>query len=144
VERSTRISLPDIGEFNPITARPTSALHFVDTEMLGWWLAERQLPNGGLKGRPEKLEDVCYSWWVLSSLSMLGKGHWIDGEKLKAFILSAQDEEGGIADRPGDAVDVFHTLFGICGLSMLGYPDLESVNPKYCMPSSVIERLKLQ
>ena len=30
----------------------------VDQQMLGWWLAERQLPNGGLNGRPEKLEDV--------------------------------------------------------------------------------------
>lgn len=26
--------------------------------MLGWWLAERQLPCGGLNGRPEKKEDV--------------------------------------------------------------------------------------
>ena len=30
----------------------------VDVDTLGWWLAERQLPNGGLNGRPEKLEDV--------------------------------------------------------------------------------------
>lgn len=30
----------------------------VDDDTLGWWLAERQLPNGGLNGRPEKLEDV--------------------------------------------------------------------------------------
>ena len=30
----------------------------VDADNLGWWLAERQLPNGGLNGRPEKLEDV--------------------------------------------------------------------------------------
>jgi Prenyltransferase and squalene oxidase repeat len=30
----------------------------VDAETLAWWLAERQLPNGGLNGRPEKLEDV--------------------------------------------------------------------------------------
>jgi len=30
----------------------------VDDQTLGWWLAERQLPNGGLNGRPEKLEDV--------------------------------------------------------------------------------------
>lgn len=33
----------------------------VDQETLGWWLAERQLPNGGLNGRPEKLEDVSDS-----------------------------------------------------------------------------------
>jgi prenyltransferase beta subunit len=31
----------------------------VDQQTLGWWLAERQLPNGGLNGRPEKLADVC-------------------------------------------------------------------------------------
>jgi len=33
-------------------------LDVVDVDTLGWWLAERQLPNGGLNGRPEKLEDV--------------------------------------------------------------------------------------
>jgi geranylgeranyl transferase type-2 subunit beta len=33
-------------------------LHEIDHDLLGWWLAERQLPNGGLNGRPEKLEDV--------------------------------------------------------------------------------------
>lgn len=54
------------------------------------WLSERQLPGGGLNGRPQKLEDVCYSWWVLSSLSILKKLDWIDGEKLRRFILSAQ------------------------------------------------------
>jgi geranylgeranyl transferase type-2 subunit beta len=37
----------------------------VDIDMLGWWLAERQLPNGGLNGRPEKLEDVRPSALVL-------------------------------------------------------------------------------
>ena len=79
----------------------------VDTQMLAWWLAERQLPNGSLNGRPEKLEDVgifhllwflqilkctqvCYSFWVLSSLSILNKLSWIDSDKLTAFILSAQ------------------------------------------------------
>lgn len=30
----------------------------VDRDALGGWLSERQLPNGGLNGRPEKLEDV--------------------------------------------------------------------------------------
>jgi len=33
-------------------------LEEVDQQTLGWWLAERQLPNGGLNGRPEKLEDA--------------------------------------------------------------------------------------
>ena len=33
-------------------------LDVVDVDTLAWWLSERQLPSGGLNGRPEKLEDV--------------------------------------------------------------------------------------
>lgn len=105
-------------------------LDIVDRDRLAAWLSERQLPNGGLNGRPEKLEDVCYSWWVLSSISMLGKIHWINADKLIKFILKCQDpEQGGIADRPGDMVDVFHTVFGVAGLSLLGYSGLVEVDP---------------
>ena len=65
-------------------------LDLVDRDRLGAWLSERQLANGGLNGRPEKLEDVCYSWWVLSSLAMIGRLHWIDTSKLISFILRCQ------------------------------------------------------
>lgn len=50
-----------------------NALHHVDENLLGWWLSERQCDSGGLNGRPEKQADVCYSWWILSSLSILGR-----------------------------------------------------------------------
>ena len=65
-------------------------LDLVDVDRLGSWLSERQLPNGGLNGRPEKLEDVCYSWWVMSSMAMIKKLHWIDSSKLSQFILRCQ------------------------------------------------------
>ncbi|KAG6887370.1 hypothetical protein C0992_012596 [Termitomyces sp. T32_za158] len=120
-------------------------LDVIDEETLGWWLCERQLPNGGLNGRPEKLEDVCYSFWVLSAMAILDKIPWIDADKLTAFILSAQDlEAGGIADRPGDMADVFHTLFGVAGLSLLGYPGLQDLDPVYCMPADLIEKMGLR
>ncbi|KAJ9095355.1 hypothetical protein QFC19_007599 [Naganishia cerealis] len=120
-------------------------LDLVDTATLAWWISERQLPNGGLNGRPEKLEDVCYSWWNLSALSILGKLHWINREELIKFILNSQDpDKGGIADRPGDWVDVFHTNFGLAGLSLLGYSGLQDIDPVYCMPVKVIERLGLK
>jgi geranylgeranyl transferase type-2 subunit beta len=45
-------------------------LEEVDQEMLGWWLAERQLPNGGLNGRPEKLEDVRNPYLLRSYLKI--------------------------------------------------------------------------
>ncbi|XP_032726020.1 geranylgeranyl transferase type-2 subunit beta isoform X3 [Lontra canadensis] len=123
----------------------TSQLHQVNSDLLGWWLCERQLPSGGLNGRPEKLPDVCYSWWVLASLKIIGRLHWIDREKLRSFILACQDEEtGGFADRPGDMVDPFHTLFGIAGLSLLGEEQIKPVSPVFCMPEEVLRRVNVQ
>jgi prenyltransferase beta subunit len=49
------------------------ALSSVNQDLLGWWLSERQCDSGGLNGRPEKQPDVCYSWWILSTLSILGR-----------------------------------------------------------------------
>ena len=98
---------------------------------LGAWLSERQLEDsGGFNGRPMKLVDVCYAWWVGASLAMVGKRHWIDRDKLISFILKCQDaEEGGLADRPGDMVDVFHTHFAVAGLSLFGYEGVGEVDP---------------
>ncbi|KAF7273427.1 hypothetical protein GWI33_013868 [Rhynchophorus ferrugineus] len=123
----------------------TNRLDIVDQETLAWWLCERQLPSGGLNGRPEKLPDVCYSWWVLSSLTILGRLHWIDAEALKTFIFACQDTEtGGFADRPGDVADPFHTVFGLAALSLLGYESIQKVNPTYCMPQRIIDKLELK
>ena len=85
-------------------------------------LAERQTAGGGLNGRPQKLPDVCYSWWCLSALALLGRTHWLDRDALAHFILACQDPvAGGISDRPDDAADVYHTFFGGAGLSLLGW-----------------------
>lgn len=120
----------------------TGALHHVDKDLLGWWLCERQVKQGGLNGRPEKLPDVCYSWWVLSSLVMINRAHWINKEKLEGFILSCQDQErGGISDAPDDAVDVFHTFFGVAGLSFLEYPGIRPIDPAYALPVHVVDRI---
>ncbi|MBA0854736.1 hypothetical protein Goshw_004335 [Gossypium schwendimanii] len=120
----------------------TGSLHYVDKDLLGWWLCERQVKSGGLNGRPEKLPDVCYSWWVLSSLIMIDRVHWIDKEKLVKFILDCQDvENGGISDRPDDAVDVYHTYFGVAGLSLLNYPGLKAIDPAYALPVDVVNRI---
>lgn len=131
------------------------SIQYVDDELLGWWLCERQCDSGGLNGRPEKQADVCYSWWNIASLIMIGKLDWISKEKLIQFILDCQDlDDGGIADRPGNVADVFHTFFGICGLSMLGYfarekaahPEyarIRQVHPVYAIPVDAAEKLQL-
>lgn len=106
----------------------THSLHLVDADLLCWWLAERQCDSGGLNGRPEKQADVCYSWWILSSLSIMGRVEWIDITKLGEFIMRCQDDEdGGISDRPDNMADAFHTFFGIAGLSLSGLLHSEKV-----------------
>eukprot|EP01134_Creolimax_fragrantissima_P008510 CFRG8510T1 len=121
----------------------TKSLDHIDADLLGWWLAERQIPGGGLNGRPEKLPDVCYSWWVLASLKMIDRHHWINRERLSDFILQCQDlETGGFADRPGNMPDPFHTLFGLAGLRMLDKAnELDNIDHIYCLPARVMERL---
>lgn len=124
----------------------TQQLHRLDTEKLCWWLCQRQVPSGGLNGRPEKLPDVCYSWWVLASLTIMGRLHWISAEKLEQFILACQDNEtGGFSDRPGNLPDIFHTLFGLGAMSLLSSDDrLKQINPTYCMPQYIIEKHDLK
>jgi len=65
-------------------------LDLVNKDRLGAWLSERQIDYGGFNGRPEKLVDACYTWWVGSALAMIDRLHWIDGKKLATFVLQCQ------------------------------------------------------
>jgi geranylgeranyl transferase type-2 subunit beta len=113
----------------------TNQLNLINKFETGKWLAERQTHLGGFNGRPEKLPDVCYSWWVLSSMSMIGTESFFNKELLIKFILECQDEElGGIGDRPGNYHDVFHTFFGLCGLSLMKYEGLKMIDPTWAIP----------
>lgn len=110
------------------------------------WLSERQvLPSGGFNGRPEKLPDVCYSWWVLLCLAMLQKMHWVSLEKLEEFILDCQDlQKGGFSDRPDNQTDVFHTCFAIAALALM-YPEkynLKPIDPILCLPQDVADKVQ--
>lgn len=121
------------------------SLEAVDAELLGWWLAERQTRGGGLNGRPEKKPDVCYSWWILSSMYVLDKVAWIDSKALVAFILACQDtEDGGIADRPEDMADVYHTFFGLAALALLGDDRVQAIDPVYALPATTVSKLGLK
>eukprot|EP00924_Labyrinthula_sp_SR-Ha-C_P009329 snap_masked-scaffold_2-processed-gene-20.10-mRNA-1 protein AED:0.54 eAED:0.57 QI:0/-1/0/1/-1/1/1/0/358 len=113
-------------------------------ERLIFWLISRQTESGGFNGRQEKQPDVCYSWWVLATLEILGKTNYISGEKLKSFIIRCQDPTGGIADREENVGDVFHTFFALAALSVL---DPESgygtVDPALALPKDLLSALNI-
>jgi geranylgeranyl transferase type-2 subunit beta len=118
-----------------------NALEKIDKDGLGFWLSERQDPTGGFNGRPEKLPDVCYSWWVGAPIAIIGKQNWVDADKLEEFVLASQDpQDGGISDRPGNVADPFHTFLGVAGLSLFGKLDVPRMNPIYALPIEVVER----
>lgn len=104
------------------------------------FLALRQCASGGFNGRPEKLADVCYSWWVLSSLAILGGLSSIDAARLEGFVLACQSPKGGFADRPGNSPDVFHTFFALAALALLDAKKfgLEDVDPAFSLPKGIV------
>ena len=120
----------------------TSNTDLINSDNTSQWLAARQTHTGGFNGRPEKLPDVCYSWWVLSCLYILNKSTFIDQTLLTNFILECQDDDGGFADRPGNCQDVFHTFFGLAGLSLLGYEGLKKIDPIFAIVFEETQPLK--
>lgn len=96
------------------------------------FLMYRQLSSGGLCGRANKKEDVCYSFWAFSSMVMLG-AEYINLEKLREFILSCEDDTGGFSDRPGNEPDLYHLMFSLASLSLLGGNGLDSVDPGFAI-----------
>lgn len=59
------------------------------------------------------------------------------------FLLFKDAETGGFTDRPGDMVDLYHTLFGLAGLSLLGESSLKKINPVFCMPQFVLDKIQV-
>ena len=70
-----------------------------EPDSLCWWLAERQCDSGGLNGRPEKQADVCYSWWILSVLSIMDRVDWISGEVARGWLSSSMEPHQRWLDR---------------------------------------------
>lgn len=96
------------------------------------FLVYRQTKSGGLSGRVNKKEDVCYSFWTLSSMIML-ESEFIDIEKLREFIFSCEDENGGFSDRPGNSPDLYHLMFSLASLSLLGDKNLKEIEPGFAI-----------
>ncbi|SOV16709.1 geranylgeranyl transferase type2 beta subunit, putative [Plasmodium sp. gorilla clade G2] len=107
------------------------------------WLCERY-DNFGINGRVGKDHDVCYSWWVLSSLSSLNVnlGKVFNINIIINFILECQDKVNGGFSRIGQdeyninkkcmnyfknenlffkQTDQFHSFFSLCALSLIYY-----------------------
>ena len=97
-------------------------------ERMKRWLMMRQLD--GFQGRPNKLVDTCYSFWIGASMKILDVFHLADPDENRRYIMSTQEKlTGGFSKWPGSLADPFHSYFGVCGLSFLGQEGTLPVNP---------------
>ena len=81
------------------------------------WCVSRQI--SGMQGRPNKLEDTCYSYWIGGTLKILGCDHLLDNDALKEFVMGCQTDMGGFSKLiHGTYPDLLHSFYSMAWLSI--------------------------
>lgn len=100
-----------------------------DQQALIKWCVNGQ--GSGFFGRPNKVEDTCYSFWIGGTLKILGIYEMSCPEKNREFNLSCRSPIGGFGKHPGKSPDILHSYFGLCGLSLMGLDEgLAPLDPR--------------
>jgi len=105
------------------------------------WLANRQIM--GFQGRANKLQDTCYSFWIGSTLKILGTfDEVVNFSNTRSFTLSCQHKYGGFSKAQDAYPDVLHSYFSLCGLGYIREPGISEINPELGFSQRAVDRLK--
>ena len=74
--------------------------------------------GAGMQGRPNKLEDTCYSYWIGGTLHLLGESRLLNGRALREYVLACQSPYGGFGKTVGAMPDVLHSYYSLAWLSL--------------------------
>ncbi|KAG9291155.1 hypothetical protein G9A89_013027 [Geosiphon pyriformis] len=127
--------------------------HLLDIPLLLKWAVSLQMKlEGGFQGRPNKLVDGCYSFWVGGLFPLLEailtrqqyeKRAQPGGEELASFVaqplfdrealqeyilVACQSPGGGLIDKPEKGPDYYHTCYCLSGLSTAQHHIIFDVN----------------
>ncbi|KAL7472810.1 hypothetical protein ACHAXS_013176 [Conticribra weissflogii] len=72
----------------------------------------------GMQGRPNKLEDTCYSYWIGGTLHLLSSSHLLDGWALREYVLKCQSPYGGFGKVVGAMPDLLHSFYSLAWLAI--------------------------
>ncbi|KAJ0657773.1 putative protein geranylgeranyltransferase type I [Helianthus annuus] len=64
----------------------------IDVPLLLEWCLQRQAVDGGFQGRPNKISDTCYAFWVGGVLKILGANKFMNERTLREFLLTCQSK----------------------------------------------------
>ncbi|KAJ3298935.1 Geranylgeranyl transferase type-1 subunit beta [Rhizoclosmatium sp. JEL0117] len=119
-------------------------LHVIDEfrlELIGW-LLKRQQDDGGFAGRPGKVSDTCYSFWVGASLEILGAYQFSDSQANRKFLETTVSSRGGFSKHADANPDPLHSYMGLAGLSIAKEPGLEPLWPQLNITLRALNHLK--
>ncbi|RKP29009.1 terpenoid cyclases/Protein prenyltransferase [Metschnikowia bicuspidata] len=78
---------------------------------------------GGFNGRPNKLQDTCYSWWVMALMRLLrgAEPPLFDVPRATDYLLHSTQHAimGGFGKHPRAFPDPLHSFLGIASLALV-------------------------
>lgn len=82
------------------------------------WCCHRQI--GGMQGRPNKVEDTCYSYWIGGTLRLLGEDAFalLEHEQLRSFVFTCQSAMGGFSKAQNAFPDMLHSFYSMSYLNL--------------------------
>lgn len=102
-----------------------------------------QLQWVGINGRPNKVADTCYAYWVSAPLFILGYPEIIQQQPIRKWLLDkTQHIVGGFGKVTGDPPDMYHSFLGLMVLAMFGEPGLEKVDAALCITDRAKKHLE--
>jgi protein farnesyltransferase subunit beta len=114
----------------------------VDLARVIRWLVHRQMEfSGGFNGRPNKLVDSCYSWWIGAPCRIiaefLGIPPFWNRSAMISYLLQMAQTDYGFCSRPNEKSDLFHTCLSMAGLCLfcegklgdLKLPEMDHIIP---------------
>ena len=84
------------------------------------WCVHRQI--GGMQGRPNKVEDTCYSYWIGGTLRLLGTDTFalLDHNALRSFVFTCQSPMGGFRKSLNAFPDMLHSFYSLSYVNLSG------------------------
>ncbi|OQR80279.1 geranylgeranyl transferase type-1 subunit beta-like [Tropilaelaps mercedesae] len=97
------------------------------SHLVQWCLFRQE--SKGFNGRPNKLEDTCYSFWIGGTLRILEAFELSSAPLNREFLLNAQNPiTGGLGKYDSGSPDPHHTYLGLAGLSFIDMDNLREVH----------------
>ena len=91
-------------------------------QLIHWCVHRQTTAVGGMQGRPNKVDDTCYSYWIGGTLRLLQCDFLIHQPSLQDFVLSCQTIMGGFGKVQGAHPDLLHSFYSLAWLSLSQQP----------------------